>query len=61
MAGKKPAEAQRDDIIEVINYEKVLRFIDSLDNQKKINWEKTILAIHHLTTDKLLSKKDSGH
>jgi len=61
LAGKKPAEAKRDDILEVINYEKVLRFIDSLDNQKKINWEKIVLTIHQLTTDKLLSKKDSGH
>lgn len=61
LAGKKPTEAQRDDIVEVINYEKVLRFIDTLDKQKKINWEKTVLTIHRLTTDKLLPKKDSGH
>lgn len=61
LAGKKPAEAQRDDIIEVINYEKVLRFIDTLDKKQKIDWEKTVLNIHRLTTDKLLVKKDSGH
>lgn len=61
LAGKKPSEAPRDDIVEVINYEKVLRFIDTLDKKKKINWEKTVLTIHRLTTDKLLSKKDSGH
>ncbi|MEK7513788.1 MAG: Fic family protein [Patescibacteria group bacterium] len=61
LAGKKPAEAQRDDIAEVLNYEKVLRFIDTLDNQPKINWAKTVLKLHQLTTDKLLPKKDSGH
>jgi len=61
LAGKKPAEAQRDDITEVINYEKVLPFIDALDKKKKIDWEKTVLKIHKLTTDELLPKKDSGH
>lgn len=61
LAGKKPATAQCDDITEVQNYEKVLKFIDTLDNRKKIDWEKTVLKIHRLTTDKLLPKKDSGH
>lgn len=61
LAGKKPAEAQHDDIIEVVNYQKVLQFIDTLDRKKKIDWEKTVLQIHRLTTDKLLPKKDSGH
>lgn len=61
LGGKKPVEAQQDDIVEVQNYEKVLHFIDNLNNQKKIDWEKTVLKIHQLTTDKLLPKKDSGH
>lgn len=61
LAGKNPAVAEHDDITEVQNYEQVLRFIDGLNNQKKINWGKTVLKIHQLTTDKLLPKKDSGH
>lgn len=61
LAGTAVTNVPRDDIIEVQNYEKVLKFIDSLDNLKKIDWEKTVLKIHRLTTDKLLPKKDSGH
>lgn len=61
LAGKAVTNVERDDITEVQNYEKVLRFIDSLDKQKKIDWEQTVLTIHRLTTDKLLPKKDSGH
>ncbi len=61
LAGKAVTNVKRDDITEVQNYEKVLKFIDTLDNRKKIDWEKTVLKIHRLTTDKLLPKKDSGH
>lgn len=61
LAGKTISGAEHDDILEVKNYEKVLRFIDSLDQKQAINWKKTVLKIHQLTTDKLLSKKDSGH
>ena len=61
LAGKKPTEVPPDDIVEVLNYEKVLRFIDSLDKKKKIDWGKTVLKIHRLITNKLLPKKDSGH
>ena len=61
LAGKKPAEAEHDDILEVINYEKVLKFIDGMDKKSRIDWEKTVLKIHQLTTAKLLPKKDSGH
>jgi Fic family protein len=61
LAGKAVTNVGRDDITEVQNYEKVLRFIDGLDKKKKINWKKTVLQIHRLTTAKLLPKKDSGH
>src|SRR3989339_394084 len=37
LAGKKPAEAERDDITEVQNYEQVLRFIDSLDEKLRVD------------------------
>ena len=61
LAGKAVTNVKRDDITEVQNYEKVLRFIDTLDKKKKIDWGKTVLNIHRLTTDKLLPKQDSGH
>ncbi|MFH0942786.1 MAG: Fic family protein [Candidatus Beckwithbacteria bacterium] len=61
LSGKTVANVKNDDIIEVQNYERVLKFIDTLDNNKKIDWEKLVLTIHRLTTAKLLPKKDSGH
>lgn len=60
LAGNAVTNVERDDIVEVQNYEKVLSFIDTLDKKKTINWEKKVLKIHRLTTDKLLAKKDSG-
>ena len=61
LAGKAVTNVPRDDITEVQNYEQVLRFIDSLDKKLRVDWGKTVLKIHQLTTDKLLPKKDSGH
>jgi len=61
LAGKAVTNIESDDIIEVQNYEQVLRFIDSLDEKLRVDWGKTVLKIHQLTTNKLLPKKDSGH
>ena len=37
LAGKVVTSANRDDIIEVQNYEKVLRFIDTLDQKSRVD------------------------
>src|SRR3990167_389138 len=61
LAGKAVTGADHEDIIEVQNYEQMLRFIDSLDKKLRVDWGKTVLKIHQLTTNRLLPKKDSGH
>lgn len=47
---------------EVINYSKVISFIDKLPPAaEKLDWEKPILKIHRLTTVGLLPSEKSGH
>ncbi len=47
------------DIQEVINYRKVMDYIQSLVDQSKIS-EETIKKIHEMTVQKILSKGESG-
>ena len=62
LAGKIVSGVSEKNRLEVINYEKVIRYIDELTaNPKKIDWGKTISKIHRLTTDCLLAKVKSGH
>lgn len=62
LQGKIVTGISEKDRLEVINYEKVMRHIDRLvEKQKTPSWEKTILKIHQLTTDKVLPPDQSGH
>ncbi len=58
---KKPIGAPVRDVYEVENYLKALRHISKVVEQKKKITERTILAIHHLVTDKTLPPEQSGH
>jgi Fic family protein len=50
------------DIVEVVNYEKVMKLIDKLaQTAKNQNWEEDILKVHRLTTAGLLPPSKSGH
>ena len=61
LAGKIVTGISEKDRIEVVNYEKVMNFIDKEVEKKKIvSWEKAILKIHQLTTRDLLSADKSG-
>jgi len=60
----RPVAARDVDKQEVLNYVKVLEYIDNLDigekKEKKIT-EEMILKIHRLNTQKVLSESKSGH
>jgi Fic family protein len=59
--GKIVSGVSEKDRLEVTNYEKVMRYIDQLVEKKRIlEWEKTILTIHRLTTHHLLPDNKSG-
>ncbi|MBU1085827.1 Fic family protein [Patescibacteria group bacterium] len=60
MAGKIVTGTTKRDILEVINYQEVLKFIDEVMEKKKLDWEKEILRIHSLTTEGILSNKKCG-
>lgn len=60
IARKIVTGTNKKDILEVINYQKVLDYIDKIEDKKKINWEDSILQIHKLTTDEILESKVSG-
>lgn len=56
----KDVTARKRDVQEVLNYRRVLKYIDSLvDKDKKVT-EEVILHIHKLTTDKVLDEGESG-
>lgn len=48
------------DIQEVINYRKVIEYIDGFEKKDKID-EKVIKKIHKLTTEKILEKEEVGN
>ena len=50
MAGKIVTGTTKKDILEVVNYQEVLEFIDSIESKAKIKWEESVLEIHRLTT-----------
>lgn len=58
---RKKVDAPIRDIYEVENYLKALRYISKFVKEKKEITERTILAIHHLVTDKTLPPEQSGH
>jgi Fic family protein len=58
---RKKIDAPIRDIYEVQNYLSALRYIGKVVKGKKPITERTILAIHHLVTDKTLSAEQSGH
>lgn len=58
---RKKVDAPVRDIYEVENYLKALRYISRCVKEKKQITERTILAIHHLVTDKTLPLEQSGH
>lgn len=60
VAGKIVTGTRKQDILEIVNYEAVLKFIDAIETKKEIDWEKTILTIHRLTTQGILPDKESG-
>lgn len=60
MAGKMVTGTTKKDILEVVNYEKVLSCIDEIVDKKKVVWEENILKIHRLTTEGILSQRESG-
>ncbi len=60
MAGKMVVGTMKKDILEVVNYQKVLDYIDKIENKKKVNWEESILQIHKLTTEEILDSSVSG-
>lgn len=60
VAGKIVTGTRKQDILEVVNYETVLKFIDAIEAKREIDWEKTILTIHRLTTQGILPDKESG-
>jgi len=62
LEGKIVTGVSEKDRLEVINYEKVMKYIDRLvEKQKSPSWEKAILKIHQLTTDSILPPDQSGH
>jgi len=61
LKGKSVAKGKSKDGLEVINYQKVMQFIDKIANEQINDWEKIIFNIHKLTTDKLLVAKESGY
>jgi len=58
---RKKVDAPVRDIYEVENYLKAIRYITRIVEEKKEITERTILAIHHLVTDKTLPAEQSGH
>ena len=58
---RRKVDAPIRDIYEVENYLKALRYISKFVKEKKEITERTILAIHHLVTDKTLPLEQSGH
>lgn len=60
MAGKIVTGTTKKDILEVVNYQEVLEFIDSIESKAKIKWEESVLEIHRLTTKDTLSYKECG-
>ena len=50
MAGKVVTGTTKKDILEVVNYQEVLEFIDKVKNKKRFSWEEGILGIHKITT-----------
>ena len=62
LQGKIVTGASEKDRLEIINYEKVMSFINGLfkKGEREIVKE-VVLKIHQLTTDKILEKKESGH
>lgn len=60
MAHKK-VDAPSREIYEVENYLKALKYIAEIVSKQKEVTEKTLLKIHHIVTDKTLSKDQVGH
>lgn len=58
MAGEEIVARDRD-IQEVINYRKVIDFLNKVQDEKTIN-EETILEIHAITVDKILDETNQG-
>lgn len=62
LAGKIVTGISERDRLEVVNYEKVMKFIDQAAEKEKLtSWEKAILKIHRLTTSEILPNQQSGH
>ena len=62
LGGQAVTNVRDKDRLEVINYEKVLKAIDTMvGKSEKEDWEKQISKIHRLTTTGLLPIKKSGH
>lgn len=62
MEGEKIVARERD-IQEVINYRNVLKFLDSLEKEKKdpfVYQEKLLKKIHELAAEKILNKDQAG-
>ncbi|MEA3355266.1 MAG: Fic family protein [Patescibacteria group bacterium] len=60
LVGKIVTGTTKKDILEIVNYQEVLEFIDKAEGKKKLEWEKGILEIHRLTTKNILSGKECG-
>jgi len=60
LAGKMVSGIKEKDRLEVINYQKVLDFIDKKAKLDKFDWEKSILKIHRLITKGMLANSESG-
>jgi len=60
MAGKVVTGTTKKDILEVVNYQEVLEFIDKVKNKKRFSWEEGILGIHKITTKDILGGKECG-
>ncbi len=58
---RKKVDAPVRDVYEVQNYLKAIRYITRIVEEKDLITERTILAIHHLVTDKTLPAEQSGH
>ena len=60
LTGKMVTGISEKDRLEVQNYQKVLKFIDTKAIQNRFNWENSILKIHRLTTKSILHDEKSG-
>ena len=61
LQGKTVTGAGQKDRLEIINYEKALKFIDSFAERKAPISQKIISKIHQIITNKILPKNESGH